>query len=493
MGDRRFGRGSHDHETSEEYPPFSRLFVLCDKSHSENDFRDRFSKFGTIEDMRFVKDRTTGEYKGVVYIKYAKTSEAANAVENMNGKTMGNVSRPIKVKVASSRQEGPVREDNEEKYVRLFVIIPRTMTDSELRDEFGGFGKVDYATVVKDKETRESKGYGYVKFKNFSEAANAFENADKKYKAIFAEPKRYKNESNSFDPYFPSQAQPPIAAMMPHPGAMADGFITLSVICNPICHQEQIRKLFDIIPGLDYFQYKVEPRRHMAMAQVVYTNHQSAKYARDKLHGFEYPPGSKLVVKPCYNSGVPSFGDQSPEFMSMRKPVYLPGENGADLAQLAETIAQATSLIQAAAAGTLGQKVQPDDSFCNVKLPSSKPLASIDAPVAQRCFIVCQPRPPPISVLRDAFSRFGNLIDVYTLPNKSVGYAKYAIAESAQEARKILHGAELCGIRMKVLEAEEPRYNSNTAHSGENNERSDSSQNNDVEHDDRRKRLKIES
>lgn len=80
------------------------------------------------------------------------------------------------------------------------------------------------------------------------------------------------------------------------------------------------------------------------------------------------------------------------------------------------------------------------------------------------------------------------------LTNRNCGYAKYASKESAEEAIKVhlntkyleqnlvelllkqisltfqkLHGAEICGIRLKVLEAEEPRNG-----------------------DDRRKRMKVD-
>lgn len=66
-----------------------------------------------------------------------------------------------------SRHESTSRNDanDEQKYLRLFVIIPRSMTDKELTDEFSKFGRVEFANVVKDKETRESKGFGYVRYK----------------------------------------------------------------------------------------------------------------------------------------------------------------------------------------------------------------------------------------------------------------------------------------------------------------------------------------
>lgn len=72
-----------------------------------------------------------------------------------------------------------------------------------------------------------------------------------------------------------------------------------------------------------------------------------------------------------------------------------------------------------------------------VKLPPVQPMASIDAEVAKRCFIVCGPPVPPIYAMKDAFCRFGNLIDVYMLPGKNCGYAKYASVESANEAIEV--------------------------------------------------------
>lgn len=56
------------------------------------------------------------------------------------------------------------------------------------------------------------------------------------------------------------------------------------------------------------------------------------------------------------------------------------------------------------------------------------------AVLLNRLFIVCQPTPPPIYVLKDIFGRFGHLIDVYMLGGRSCGYAKYADKDSADRA-----------------------------------------------------------
>lgn len=125
------------------------------------------------------------------------------------------------------------------------------------------------------------------------------------------------------------------------------------------------------------------------------------------------------------------------------------------------------------------------EPFSNVALPAPAPLANPTSQCAQRCFIVCvqkvtwlhsqkntynvkkrlttifftsrllQALPAPI--LTNVFRRFGDLIDVYLLPNKNCGYAKYASEASAMKAIEVLHSAEICGVKLKVMEAEEPR------------------------------------
>ena len=73
------------------------------------------------------------------------------------------------------------------------------------------------------------------------------------------------------------------------------------------------------------------------------------------------------------------------------------------------------------------------------RLEMTKMNNSFDYPFwFSRLFIVCQPSPPPIYILKDIFGRFGHLIDVYMLGGRSCGYAKYADKESADRALMVL-------------------------------------------------------
>lgn len=53
-------------------------------------------------------------------------------------------------------------------------------------------------------------------------------------------------------------------------------------------------------------------------------------------------------------------------------------------------------------------------------------------------------------------SRFGQLINVYLVAGKNVGYAKFADRASASEAITALHGKIVNGVRLKVRLADSP-------------------------------------
>ena len=45
-----------------------------------------------------------------------------------------------------------------------------TVTESELRKQFEEFGEVDSVKIILDKETRKSRGFGFVEMPNAAEA-----------------------------------------------------------------------------------------------------------------------------------------------------------------------------------------------------------------------------------------------------------------------------------------------------------------------------------
>jgi RNA recognition motif-containing protein len=96
---------SHSHNSSGsgsidiDNPPFSRVFIVCGRSLTSEDVKDAFSVYGTVEDVRMVKDKITRENKGICFVKFTKASSAAMAIEYLDGKVIGNDSKPIKVRL----------------------------------------------------------------------------------------------------------------------------------------------------------------------------------------------------------------------------------------------------------------------------------------------------------------------------------------------------------------------------------------------------------
>lgn len=452
------GGGSDD-------PPHCRLFILCGKDVTENELRTAFSSFGKITDIRLVKDRSSGESKGVAYIRFSKTSEAAIAMEEMNGQSVSDHNKPLKVMVAASREVGSTKKDEPEAHCRLFIVVPKSATEKELRDEFRQYGELDSVHIVKSRDSNESKGVAYVKYFKMSHAARAYEECDQSYKAVFARPRDHKKHSDNpyldrtyggqgFDPSSVHVGPGDVINNYPNP----EGYTKLSVTCCGALSSDELYGLFGIVPGLDYIHpVSATNFRGLQKISVQYLTPQSAAYARDKFHGFGYPPNVPMVVVPDFSFGN-SFKSPGGNKRDYQGNNVAEGKNA--LQSLTKALAQATSLLKAAGLSTDGLDIgsdNGDDSFCSVRLPPVKPLAPSNSEVAKRLFIVCQPGLPPLYSLKDVFGRFGTLIDVYILPGKNCGYVSYADASSADQAIHSLHGAELYGSRLKVMEADPPK------------------------------------
>ncbi len=62
---------------------------------------------------------------------------------------------------------------------RLFVGgLPWAVDDRQLMEHFSSIGEVVNATVIRDRETQRSRGFGFVEFSSEEEAAKAVETLD---------------------------------------------------------------------------------------------------------------------------------------------------------------------------------------------------------------------------------------------------------------------------------------------------------------------------
>jgi len=53
--------------------------------------------------------------------------------------------------------------------------LPYNLSDDELRETFAEFGEVSSASIIMDRDTGRSKGFGFVEMTNDSEATSAIE------------------------------------------------------------------------------------------------------------------------------------------------------------------------------------------------------------------------------------------------------------------------------------------------------------------------------
>jgi RNA recognition motif-containing protein len=72
-------------------------------STTEKEVRDMFAVYGTVESVSMVTDRDTGRSRGFGFVEMPNDSEAAAAIQGLNGKDAGG--RPLTVNEARPKTE----------------------------------------------------------------------------------------------------------------------------------------------------------------------------------------------------------------------------------------------------------------------------------------------------------------------------------------------------------------------------------------------------
>lgn len=153
---------------------------------------------------------------------------------------------------------------------------------------------------------------------------------------------------------------------------------TLNVICSVHVNQDQLWRLFDIIPGLDYCQITGELGSNSHCAIVKYNNWESCVYARDKLHGLEYPLGERLIVKLDLTNPLVSAAATASASITSVSPTTTSGGGRSLSSTDGKFSLQQQALLD-----------RDTTNLCSVPLPASAPLAFTGSACVQRCFLVC--------------------------------------------------------------------------------------------------------
>lgn len=76
-------------------------------SADENAVRDLFAQHGTVDSVALINDRDTGRPRGFGFVEMTSNSEAARAIQTLNGFQMDG--RALKVNEAQAKTERPRR------------------------------------------------------------------------------------------------------------------------------------------------------------------------------------------------------------------------------------------------------------------------------------------------------------------------------------------------------------------------------------------------
>ena len=463
------GRGGYDNGSSsrrsepETIPKHSKLFILGCKNTltDESVVREMFEQFGDIEKVILKKDRDTGRSKGFAFVKYAKASHAAAAMAAMDRKQVGNES----LKVVLAVPEGD-KNENPAPPTRIFIMVPRSFEKPEIQEEFDQYGAIEHISIVKDRNTGDSRGLAYVNFYEFKDAASALEKCSDKYRPQWAESRekmieKRKHTGGDFGGGRSGGGYSDTGAgvmSMLSGGSNPNNCCRLKVQFSPDMTKEVFYGLFNIVPGLTSCDL-VGVTPDGAISSVVYNNPESAAHAMDRISGFEYPPGFPISIiydgMPMPKYGARASGDAP-----------LPD----NIKALVDNIKQAADVLKSSgfadlAGGVggvggkklLGDDVQDVQDVCSAKLPPKQEQLPMNTKSVQRLFWVLKDArdSPNPEVMKDVFCRFGDLIEVYCLKGKKCGYARYASNDAADRAIKCLDGEDLLGSRFRVEIAEE--------------------------------------
>ncbi|KAK9804003.1 hypothetical protein WJX72_011888 [[Myrmecia] bisecta] len=201
-------------------PPFSRVFIVCGRSVEASVLSEAFARFGVIQNVKVVRD------KGVAFLKYARASSAALAIETMHEAVLNEGRGPmLKVMLAeapNSRkaiagrwgvdQDSVADPDNIPARSRLFVVVPKNADGQLIEEAMSKYPDLQYCKT----DLIASKGIVFCKYLTSSSALTALEDitdagmlAGYKVKCMLAEPKGKRGRTESAWPEPASPAHQP--------------------------------------------------------------------------------------------------------------------------------------------------------------------------------------------------------------------------------------------------------------------------------------------
>ncbi|KAF9623042.1 hypothetical protein IFM89_036178 [Coptis chinensis] len=157
--------------------------------------REYMGKFGKLDDVIVMKERTTGRSRGFGYATFASTEDAKKALtaEHFLG------SRMLEVKIATPKEEmrAPAK-----KMTRIFVArIPPSVTEAAFRSYFETYGDITDLYMPKDQSTKGHRGIGFITFES-SDSVDSLMSETHELEGSTIVVDRCNTKGNSREPFF---------------------------------------------------------------------------------------------------------------------------------------------------------------------------------------------------------------------------------------------------------------------------------------------------
>lgn len=131
-------------------------------SMTEDEIRNLFNQVGKVISCKLIKDKFSQSSLGYAFVNYLTATEAEKAIQSLNGLPLHNKT----IKVSYARPSSTTIKN-----ANLYVAyLPKSFTQVDLESLFQPFGNIITSKILIDSETGLSRGVGFVRFDQNSEA-----------------------------------------------------------------------------------------------------------------------------------------------------------------------------------------------------------------------------------------------------------------------------------------------------------------------------------
>ncbi|KAJ3676974.1 hypothetical protein LUZ60_002698 [Juncus effusus] len=140
-----------------------------------------FAYTGEVQNAKVIRNKQTGQSEGYGFVEFYTRSAAEKVIQTLGGHAMPNTDQPFRLNWASFSM-GDRRADVASDHSIFVGDLAADVTDGLLLETFASrYASVKGAKVVIDANTGRSKGYGFVRFGNDDEKAQAMADMNGKY------------------------------------------------------------------------------------------------------------------------------------------------------------------------------------------------------------------------------------------------------------------------------------------------------------------------